>query len=279
MDYGPFGWMERFDPGWCPWVGGGAPYAFGAQPQAAAVNCAGLSDAFAQLVRDAAADDGLPKAEREAAVQDVRDAVSGKFVDSFHAKNDDNSRRKLGLATWDEEAKALYQGLYTLMARHAGAGGVDFTLTFRALSDATPPADDADGARAGWPEGGAAGAAGRVAALLGRAALEPVESWADADVELWSDWLRRYWARVGAEERPAAERQAEMRAANPKYILRNWMAAEAYEGAARGDPSVARELHAVLAKPYDEQGAAEEERWAQPTPRWARDRPGLHVMS
>ena len=23
MDYGPFGWMERFDPGWCPWVGGG----------------------------------------------------------------------------------------------------------------------------------------------------------------------------------------------------------------------------------------------------------------
>ena len=118
-----------------------------------------------------------------------------------------------------------------------------------------------------------------MAALLGRAALEPVESWADADVELWSDWLRRYWARVGAEGRPAAERQAEMRAANPKYILRNWMAAEAYEGAARGDPSVARELHAVLAKPYDEQGAAEEERWAQPTPRWARDRPGLHVMS
>ena len=203
MDYGPFGWMERFDPGWCPWVGGGAPYAFGAQPQAAAVNCAGLSDAFAQLVRDAAADDGLPKAEREAAVAAVRDAVSGKFVDSFHAKNDDNSRRKLGLACWDEEAAALYQGLYTLMARHAGAGGVDFTLTFRALSDATPPADDADGARAGWPEGGAAGAAERVAALLGRAALEPVESWTDADVEMWSDWLRRYWARVGAEGRPA----------------------------------------------------------------------------
>ena len=67
MDYGPFGWMERFDPGWCPWVGGGAPHAFGAQPQAAAVNCA--ADAFAQLVRDAAADDGLPKAEREAAVR------------------------------------------------------------------------------------------------------------------------------------------------------------------------------------------------------------------
>ena len=279
MDYGPFGWMERFDPGWCPWVGGGAPYAFGAQPQAAAVNCAGLSDAFAQLVRDAAADDGLPKAEREAAVQAVRDAVSGKFVDSFHAKNDDNSRRKLGLATWDEEAKALYQGLYTLMARHAGAGGVDFTLTFRALSDATPPADDADGAPsrlAGgrrrwrrWPRGGAARPRGaRACRVVGRCRCGDVE--------------RPAAALLGARRRrgrPAAERQAEMRASNPKYILRNWMAAGGAEGAARGDPSVARELHAVLAKPYDEQGAAEEERWAQPTPRWARDRPGLHVMS
>ena len=70
-----------------------------------------------------------------------------------------------------------------------------------------------------------------------------------------------------------------MRAANPKYILRNWMAAEAYEGAARGDPSVARELHAVLAKPYDEQGAAEGEGGGRSRRRGGRDRPGLHVMS
>ena len=183
----------------------------------------------------------------------MRDAVSGKFVDSFHEE-----RRQLApqarLATWDEEAKAP-TGLYTRW-RVTRARGVDFTLTSARCATqrrrpTTPTALAPAGRRAArWRRW-------RVAALLGRAALEPVESWADADVELWSDWLRRYWARVGAEGRPAAERQSEMRA-NPKYILRNWMAAEAYEGAARGDPSVARELHAVLAKPYDEQGAAEE---------------------
>ena len=34
LDYGPFGFMERFNPVWNPWVGGGMPYCFGKQPQA-----------------------------------------------------------------------------------------------------------------------------------------------------------------------------------------------------------------------------------------------------
>ena len=34
LDYGPFGFLERFDPMHCPWVGGGAEYSFGRQPQA-----------------------------------------------------------------------------------------------------------------------------------------------------------------------------------------------------------------------------------------------------
>ena len=52
LDYGPFAFMERFQPMWCPWVGGGMPYAFGRQPQAAAVNLVGLSQAFVALVCD-----------------------------------------------------------------------------------------------------------------------------------------------------------------------------------------------------------------------------------
>ena len=35
---------------WNPWVGGGMPYCFAQQPQAAAVNLVGLSEAFVQLV-------------------------------------------------------------------------------------------------------------------------------------------------------------------------------------------------------------------------------------
>ena len=64
-----------------------------------------------------------------------------------------------------------------------------------------------------------------------------------------------------------------------RYILRNTMAAEAYEGASRGDFSLVREVHALLGRPYDEQGEEADERWAQPTPRWARGQAGLAYMS
>ena len=44
-----------------------------------------------------------------------------------------------------------------------------------------------------------------------------------------------------------------MELANPKYILRNWMAAEAYEAAERGDFGPVREVHKLLCNPYEEQ--------------------------
>jgi len=89
----------------------------------------------------------------------------------------------------------------------------------------------------------------------------------------------RYCARVALEGRPPAERRAEMERANPKYILRNTMALEAYEAAARGDYSVAEEVRRLLCRPYDEQGSEADARWATPTPQWARTMPGLHTMS
>ena len=113
--------------------------------------------------------------------------------------------------------------------------------------------------------------------------------------------------------------------ANPRYILRNWMAAEAYEAAERGDFGPVREVHKLLCNPYEEQvtragleqtydaapiqptrpesthpptqppthlhnprppicpsteqAGSVDERWAQPTPQWARERPGVAFMS
>ena len=60
--------------------------------------------------------------------------------------------------------------------------------------------------------------------------------------------------------------------------MRNWMMAEAYDAAETDDFSVVRQLQLVLSAPYDEQGG-EYERYAQPTPQWARERPGLAYMS
>ena len=61
--------------------------------------------------------------------------------------------------------------------------------------------------------------------------------------------------------------------------LSQWMAMEAYEAAERGDYTIINSLHELLKRPYDEQGAKANERWAQVTPHWARDRAGLAYMT
>jgi uncharacterized protein YdiU (UPF0061 family) len=38
MDYGPFGFMEKFSPMWCMWIGGAPHFGFLNQPQAGVKN-------------------------------------------------------------------------------------------------------------------------------------------------------------------------------------------------------------------------------------------------
>ena len=111
LDYGPFAFMEKFVPMYNPWVGGGTQYAFGRQPQAAAVNLAGLAPSFIELVQLEGSEEGLSKAERDAAVEEIKQAVQMGYVDTFHAKHDDNCRAKLGLAAWDDDAQELSPGV------------------------------------------------------------------------------------------------------------------------------------------------------------------------
>lgn len=66
---------------------------------------------------------------------------------------------------------------------------------------------------------------------------------AAGDRAAWARWLERYGARLQREARAgadAAARSDAMRAANPKFILRNWVAQQAIEKAEAGDYSEAR---------------------------------------
>ena len=80
-------------------------------------------------------------------------------------------------------------------------------------------------------------------------------------------WIDLWRARLKAEGRPDAERQAAMRAVNPKYVLRNWIAESAIRAAQAGDFSETATVLACLSKPFDEQ--PEFERFAAPPPDWA----------
>ena len=254
---------------------------FGQQPQAAAVNLSGLAGVFVELVERAAQKESVGGADLHALLEGVRASVSHGYVDTFYEKNNENCRRKLGLGTWDDEAQDLWNDLFGLMSGKCGTAGVDFTMLFRSLADAVVHANPPEGMDVGEDaaEVGEIGGTERYLDFVRKAALEPVDSWPEEHRAEWIGWAKRYGKRVATEGVPAEERSEMMRLANPKFILRNSMAVEAYEAAARGDYSVVRELHRVLSKPYDEQTVEAGERWAQLTPQWARGRPGITYMS
>ena len=213
IDYGPYGWIDAWDPDWTPNTtdAQGRRYRFGWQPRIAYWNLGQLARALSPLFADVA--------PLQAGLQ--------RFGTAYAAAERDNAARKLGLAECRDADLALLRDLHALLHAHE----IDMTLWFRGLAEVDPLAPSLAPLEAAFydPARRAAGAA----ALL--------------------DWLGRHAARLRDDPLPPEARRRRMQAANPLYVPRNWLAQEAIDRAHAGDLSGVHALQEVLRAPYREQ--------------------------
>ncbi len=170
----------------------------------------------------------------------VRAAVDEAFTQAFNTAFLAHLRRKLGLREASAADDDFFGRTFSLLHfNHA-----DFTLFFRHLSNLPGQVVQAEQARVDAP-------------------LRDLF----IDREGADAWLAEWRARLAQEGWAEPERQASMRAANPRYVLRNWIAELAIQKARAGDFSELAAVQDCLSRPYDEQpGYA---RYAAPPPDWA----------
>lgn len=244
IDYGPYGWLEGFEPDWTPNTtdADGRRYCYGAQPQVAQWNLVQLANALQPLVGD------------DAGLQAAVDAYAERYASAWPAM----MQAKLGLEGLDPRRdEALLGGLLEMLQ----LAETDMTLFFRRLADVPSAEVSGDEARL---------------APLREAWYDPRRLDGPLRMQVLA-WLATYLARVRQDGVDDVTRRRRMHAVNPKYVLRNYLAQEAIDLAAQGDHARVHELLDLLRRPYDEQPGRE--RFAAKRPEWARHRAGCSMLS
>jgi uncharacterized protein YdiU (UPF0061 family) len=241
IDYGPYGWLEGYDPMWTPNTtdAEGRRYCYGNQPHIAQWNLARFGEALIPISQD---------------VDSLENSLA-LYADTFNEAWQRALAQKLGLAALGEEDQPLTSELFKLL----GEEETDFTIFFRRLA-AVPLDPSAPDAALVEPLRDS---------FYRRASPERQQRVAA--------WLRQYIARAQHEGVAAATRTARMNAANPKYVFRNYLAQQAIDALATGDASVLERLMRVLERPFEEQPGEEE--LAARRPEWARHRAGCSALS
>ena len=248
IDYGPYGWLEGYDPDWTPNTtdAQGRRYRYGTQPRVALWNLAQLANALYPLIN---------------AVEPLQQALENYRIEYERCAQRDMAN-KLGLSQFDSaQDQVLTENLLQVLQ----SAEIDMTIFYRKLASPLP-ADIHQYTDQQWVD----------------IVRDAYYSAPNAGAEMvMANWMRNYALRLqqdyvlnGNDDQQRCKR---MNAVNPKYVLRNYLAQQAIDKAAQGDNSEVETLLQILRNPYAEQ--PEYEAYFARRPEWARHKAGCSMLS
>jgi len=250
IDYGPYGWLEGFDPDWTPNTtdAGGRRYRFDNQPKIALWNLAQLANAIYPLVNEVEP------------LQNAMEIYRAEYQDCWQR----DMANKLGLGNFTQADNALVDDLHKMLQ----IAETDMTIFYRRLAEVDLQLDD------------------EYLTHASDVLLAPIKDAFYQEVtadqaQAVGEWLQQYRARLIQDfilhGTTNEQRRERMNAANPKYVLRNYLAQQAIDKATVGDFSEVENLLELLRHPYDEQ--PEHEHYFARRPEWARNKAGCSMLS
>lgn len=264
LDYGPYGWLEVFNPLYQPFTSDGeGKFAFIRQPNAMSVNVLVLSKSFETIVKYIGTELGESiESKKMHNYMDIIANISNKeFEEYFFTFYNEVRRKKLGFKTF---TKSQDEPFVYILEKLMQDSHCDFTIFWRQLSlidESFTPAEAME--------------------IISKSFYEHINDKnpkAIIDNNRWNEWFNWYLTRLRNDNRDIVEKRLEQQKTSPKYVLRNWMSVLAYEKAEQYDYSIVNEIHRLLLNPYDEQIEMEDKYYIK-TPDWARGCPGVSFMS
>ncbi|VAW76207.1 UPF0061 protein YdiU [hydrothermal vent metagenome] len=230
LDYGPYGFLDDFNPDYiCNHSDHQGRYAYKQQPQIGLFNLSCFAQAILPLI-----DPNSEQAEK------IATQLLGTYQDRYSRYDLNNMRAKLGLVDTGNisptDDAAIINNLLIIMA----SDQVDFTILFRIMCDfdSQQPSNNQ--------------------------AIQDMF----VDITAYQYWARQYSERLQQQNEPDQARSIRMKAVNPKYILRNYMAEAAIrEAEDNSNFTEIDRLFDLLQHPFDEQ--TDQEKYARLPPDWA----------
>ncbi|MFC5048220.1 YdiU family protein [Aquimarina hainanensis] len=244
IDYGPYGWLEGYDPQWTPNTTDRQfkRYRYGNQPHIGLWNLLQLANALYPLIQDAK----------------PLEAILNGYKDTFESTYLQMMKAKIGLFEKAPEDLQLIEHLEETLQ----LAETDMTIFFRNLSSLTK--NHSLTSKEIIPQ------------YIKEAIYNP-DTLSPEVINSWTTWITSYLNRLQKEPLSDSERKKKMDAVNPKYVLRNYMAQLAIEAADKGDYSLIEEFYTLLKNPYKTQ--PDSQKWFAKRPEWARHKAGCSMLS